>query len=54
MKTNQFYLTGCLKNVVKFHLNYLIALEMNMMLKGLLIELKVLLEKKISYSFPVN
>ena len=46
MKTNQLYLTGCLKNVVKFYLNYLIVLAMSMMLKGLLIELKVLLEAK--------
>ena len=30
MKTNQLYLTGCLKNEVKFHLIYLIALKMSM------------------------
>ena len=29
MKTNQLYLSGCLKNVVKFCLNYLIALAMS-------------------------
>ena len=46
MKTNQLYLTGCLKNVEKFYLNYLIVLAMSMMLKGLLIELKALLEAK--------
>ena len=44
MKTNQLYLTGCLKNVVKFYLSYLTVLTMSMMLKGLLIELKALLE----------
>ena len=46
MKTNQLYLTGCLKNLIKFYLNYLIVLEMSMMFKGLLIELKALLEAK--------
>ena len=35
IKTNQLYLTGSLKNVVKFYLNYLIVLAMSMMLKGL-------------------
>ena len=46
MKTNQLYLTGCLKNVVKFYLSDLIVLEMSMMLEDLLIELKALLEVK--------
>ena len=46
MKTNQLYLTGCLKNVVKFYLNYLIVIEVSMMLEDLLIELKALLEVK--------
>ena len=46
MKTNQLYLTGCLKNIIKFYLNYLFVQAMSMMLKGLLIELKALLEAK--------
>ena len=46
METNQLHLTGCLKNVVKFYLKNLIALEMSMMLKDLLIELKALLKLK--------
>ena len=46
MKTSQLYLTDCLKNVVKFYLIYLIFLAMSMMLKGLLIKLKALLEAK--------
>ena len=46
MKTSQLYLTGCLKNVVKFNLNYLISLEMSIMLKDLLTDLKTLLEVK--------
>ena len=46
MKTNQLYLTGCFKNVVKFYLNYFIALKMSMKLKDLLRKLKALLEVK--------
>ena len=46
MKTNQLYLTGCLMNVVKFYLNYLIAPKISMKLKDLLREFKALLEVK--------
>ena len=51
---NQLYLISCLKNVVKFYLNYLIALEMDIMLKGLLIEWKALWRQNNAYSFVVN
>ena len=44
MKLNQLYLTGCLKNAVKFYFSYLIVLAMSMILTGLLIDLKALLE----------
>ena len=37
----QLHLTGCLKNVEKFYLNYLIALEMSMTLKDLSRKLKL-------------
>ena len=46
MKTTQLYRTGCLKNVLKFDLDYLIVLALSMLLNGLLIELKALLEAK--------
>ena len=46
MKTNQLYLTGCLKNVEKVYLNYLIALEISMKLKDLSRKLKALLKAK--------
>ena len=45
-ESNQLYLTGCLKNAVRFYLNCLIVLAMSMMLKLLSIELKALLEVK--------
>ena len=46
MKTNQLYLTGCLKDLVEFYSNYLVVLAMIMMLKRLFIELKALLGVK--------
>ena len=46
MRTNQLYMTACLKNMVKLYLNYLIALKMSMKLKELLRELKALLKVK--------
>ena len=49
MKTNQLYPAGCLKIqkfIAKFYLGYLIALEISMKLKDLLIKLKALLVVK--------
>ena len=54
MKTNRLYLTGCLKHVEKFDLNYLVALRMSMKLKDLLRKLKALLEVNNADSFAVN
>ena len=44
MEINQLYLTSYLKNVVKFYLNYAIALEVSMKLKDMLMKLKAIPE----------